>query len=148
MKTPQDLLTGIKTRGDFRELTKSARHESAPEIDLAPDHPIWEAWTRLVEYYGAAFTYGPEPSATWVYYLQDMTPEQIGHGIRNLPRHDSAFPPNPGEFRDLCVSDFDWEHRRLKYVEPPIALEDETAKAKRVADGLSAIRNLRKDAGL
>jgi len=102
----------------------------------------------MIEYYGSAFTFGEAPSATWIYHLQDLTAEQVGQGIRNLPRHESAFPPNPGEFKDLCLTDYDWEHRRLKYVEPLIALEDETAKAERIAKNLAWIKKLREESGL
>lgn len=101
----------------------------------------------MIEYYGSAFTFGEAPSATWIYHLQDLTAEQVGQGIRNLPRHESAFPPNPGEFKDLCLTDYDWEHRRLKYVEP-IGIEDATAKERRRLEGIEAIRKLREESGL
>jgi len=79
--------------------------------------------------------------------LQDLTEAQIGNGIRNLPRHESAFPPNPGQFRDLCLTDFDWEHKRLKYI-PATGIEDKTAKESRRAMGIDAIRSLREQVGL
>jgi hypothetical protein len=122
-------------------LTKRAKHESGPEIDITPEHPIWEAWIRMIEYYGSAFTFGEAPSATWIYHLQDLTAEQIGQGIRNLPRHESAFPPNPGEFKDLCLNDHDWEHKRLKYVHPDTLLERKRT-AEENQQGLANIREI------
>jgi len=103
---------------------------------------------RLSEYYGSAFTFGPEPSTTWVFHLQDLTADQIGHGIRNLPRHESSFPPNPGQFRDLCLCDFDWEHKRIKLIDTSHLIEDTTAKAKQRAEGLQAILALREQVKL
>jgi hypothetical protein len=79
--------------------------------------------------------------------LQDLTADQIGNGIRNLPRHDSAFPPNPGQFKDLCLAYFDWEHKRLKYI-PPTGIEDKTAKEARRAMGIDELKKLRESLGL
>lgn len=141
MKTPNDLLAKIQTRGEFRELTKSAQQWSEPEVELPAEHPIFQAWLRMTEYYGNAFTYDSEPSATWIHFLQDLTPEQIGNGIRNLHRHESSFPPNPGQFRDLCLNDHDWEHKRLKYVQPDTLLERKRT-AEENAQGLANIREI------
>jgi len=83
----------------------------------------------------------------WAYAIEGMTPTQIANGVKNLVRRESDFPPSAGQFRDLCLMDMDWEHKQLKYI-PPIGIEDQTAKAKRTAEGLDAIRALRASTGL
>ena len=93
---------------------------------MSPDHPIWEMWLRLTEYYGSAFTHEPEPTATWIYHLQDLSAEQIGNGIRNLIHHDSEFAPNPGQFKDLCLADFDWERRAHKPASEVLGIESKS----------------------
>jgi hypothetical protein len=137
-----DRLDALATRGDARKLMESGRHENEPEIELTPDHPIWEAWLRLTEYYGAAFTYGDEPSATWIYNLQNLSADQIGNGIRNLAHHESAFPPNPGQFKDLCLCDYGWERRGHKVIDTSNMIENKTAKEKRKAEGLDHIHSI------
>jgi len=84
----------------------------------------------------------------WAYAIEGLTGDQVANGVRNLVRRDSEFPPNAGQFRELCLTDMEWEHRRLKYVEPLIALEDETAKAERIAKNLAWIKKLREESGL
>jgi hypothetical protein len=83
----------------------------------------------------------------WAYAIEGMTPAQIANGVKNLVRRESDFPPSAGQFRDLCLMDMDWEHKQLKYI-APMGIEDQTAKAKRAAEGLDAIRNLRSQVGL
>ena len=53
----------------------------------------------------------------WYAVLGDLTPEQFGNGVRNLVHFadengNRSFPPNAGQFRDLCLNSFDWEHAR------------------------------------
>ncbi len=53
----------------------------------------------------------------WFSVIGDLSAEQIGNGVRNLinfadDNGNASFPPNAGQFRDLCLSSFDWEHTR------------------------------------
>ena len=60
----------------------------------------------------------------WHYALRDLSQEQLRHGVDNLcKRDDNHWPPNAPEFRDLCMMDMDWEHKRLKYYQPDTLLE-------------------------
>lgn len=77
----------------------------------------------------------------WAYAIEGLTGDQVANGVRNLARRNSEFPPNAGQFRELCLTDMEWEHRRLKYFE--LALEDETAKERRRLEGIEAIKKLR-----
>lgn len=83
----------------------------------------------------------------WAYAIDGLTGDQVANGVRNLIRRDSEFPPSAGQFRELCLTDMEWEHRRLKYVEP-IGIEDATAKERRRLEGIEAIRKLRGEIGL
>ena len=150
MQTPENLLTGIKTRGDFRALNAHASQESRllPDSEMPPEHPIWDVWNQIKSAYpGPCSNWEVSPPMIWAYAIEGLTPDQLANGVRNLARRAEEFPPNAGQFRDLCLTDFDWEHKRLKYV-PPIGIEDQTAKAKRTTEGLDAIRALREATGL
>jgi hypothetical protein len=80
--------------------------------------------------------------------LQDLTAAQIGNGIRNLPHHPSDFPPNPGQFKDLCMNNFDWETRAQRTAPPPIMLEDETTKAAKLVERKAQLAKLRASTGI
>lgn len=115
---------------------------------MSSNHPIWDVWKQIKSAYpGPTANWDAEPPMIWAYAIEGLTPDQLANGVRNLARRAEEFPPNAGQFRDLCLTDFDWEHKRLKYV-PPIGIEDQTAKAKRTASGLDAIRALREATGL
>lgn len=154
MKTINQSIGGVKTRGDFRQLNKRAelerqRASDRREVDLPHDHPIWEAWQRLKEYYGAAFTNDPEPNATWIFNLQDLSADQIGNGVRNLKHHPRQFAPNPGEFRDLCLTNFDWETRAQRQDFTGRAqIENLTGKERRIAERKVQLAKLRAEVGL
>ena len=146
-KTPQTILGRLATRGDLRKLMKSAQQESERDCEIPADSPIWEAWLRLSEYYGAAWTFGAEPTATWVYNLRELTGDELGNGIRNLSHHPGSFPPNPGQFFDLCKTNFDWERQCHKILPTDNMIEDITGKEKRCAEGLEKIRALKEQMG-
>ena len=89
----------------------------------------------------------------WAHVLNDLTLEQLGNGIRNLIHHRDAqgrndFPPNAGQFRDLCLNNFEWERRCHKPIAMENLIEDKTSKEKRKAEGLEKIRALRREIGL
>jgi hypothetical protein len=83
----------------------------------------------------------------WAYAIEGLKPEQVAQGIKNLVRREGDFPPSCGQFRDLCLMDMDWEHKRLHYV-PPAGIEDQTGKEKRRLAGMEEIRKLRESTGL
>jgi hypothetical protein len=149
MQTPKTLLTGLKTRGDFRALSERASQERKPtSVSDLPDHPIWEVWNQIKSAYpGPCANWEDEPPMIWAYAIEGLRPEQVAQGIRNLVSREGDFPPSAGQFRDLCLMDMDWEHKQLKYIEPT-GIDDLTAKEKRTAFGVDAIRKLREECGL
>lgn len=83
----------------------------------------------------------------WAHVLSDLNIGQLANGVKNLIHHRDArgsndFPPNAGQFRDLCLSNFDWERQCHKEFSPP-ALEDHTAKERRRQEGLEQMKKLR-----
>lgn len=138
----------MKTRGDFRQLSESSRQDG--EVSVDPNHPLWELWDRMTEFYGAAFLsqYGETPNLTWVEMLKDLTPEQYAVGFNSLKNRDSSFPPNPGEFRSLCEVDSSWERQCHRVVDQSSMIEDQTAKERRAEEGLANIKKLREEVGL
>lgn len=125
MKAPKDLLTNIKTRGDFRALSERASQESRRDSESLPsNHPVWDVWNQIKSAYpGPTANWDAEPPMIWAYAIDGLKPEQIAQGIRNLVYRDSEFPPSAGQFREMCQMDMDWEHKRLKYYQPDTLLE-------------------------
>lgn len=148
LKTPQAILGNLSTRGDLRKLTKSALQGSERDCEIPADSPIWEAWLRLSEYYGAAWTFGAEPTATWVYNLRELTGDELGNGIRNLSHHPGSFPPNPGQFFDLCKTSFDWERQCHKILRTDNMIEDTTKKEKDRLWRIEEMKKLREQVGI
>lgn len=144
MKTPSDLLTGIQTRGDFRELRERASQERPLTSDsgLPPQHPIWDVWNQIKSAYpGPTANWEAEPPMIWAYAIDGLSPEQVAQGVRNLVYRDSEFPPSAGQFREMCQMDMDWEHKRLKYYQANQLLERKRT-AEENAQGLANIREI------
>jgi hypothetical protein len=156
MKTLDAVLTPIQTRGEFRELSARAEHESSSDsrkLSVAPDSPLWDVWESVKAFYpGSTANWDSEPPMMWAHVLSDLSYGQLATGVKNLIHHRDAkgandFPPNAGQFRDLCLTNFDWERRAHKVIEPP-ALEDLTAKERRRKQGLAELAKLRQEIGL
>jgi len=93
---------------------------------------------------------GDEPNDTWVRGLSDVSPVQLGVGLRALLERSDTWPPNLVEFRRLCL-DTDphrWERQSHKLYERDRVLENLTAKERRAAEGLAYIKKLREETGL
>lgn len=89
----------------------------------------------------------------WYVTIADLAPEKIANGVRNLQHHKdkdgrNEYPPNAGQFRDLCINNFDWERQCHKEMDRSTLLENTTGKEKRAAEGLANIRKLREETGL
>lgn len=148
MQKPTDILNPIKTRGDFRQLSERSKQEQPLLSELPPDHPIWDLWLIMMGKYGAQWTHGDEPNMGWIHALRDMHQEELMKGVNNLVhREDNHWPPNAEEFADLCRTSFTWETQAHRVVEHA-QLEDLTAKEKRQAAGIEAIRKLREETGI
>lgn len=94
--------------------------------------------------YGAQWTHGDEPNMGWIYALRDLSPQQLRQGVDNLcKRDDNKWPPNAQGFRDLCLMDMDWEHKRLKYVQPDMLLE----RKRTAEENQQALANIREIMG-
>lgn len=151
MKTPADILGNVKTRGDLRRVSASSLPTNKPLTESVPaDHPIWQLWRFMSEFYGAAFAsqYGDTPNASWVHALRELEPRDYRRGIDLLTHRDNSFPPNPGEFVAMIGNDTSWERQHHKIIDTTHLIEDTTAKEKRCADGLDAIRALREQVKL
>lgn len=88
----------------------------------------------------------------WAHVLSDLNFEQLANGVKNLVHHRDAkgcndFPPNAGQFRDLCLSNFEWERRAHKPCEFA-GIEDLSAKELRIKQGLTELQKLRREVGL
>jgi hypothetical protein len=152
MKTPSQMLGQIQTRGEFRELNALAERESCSadrKASISPDSPIWDAWEAIKAFYpGSTTNWDSEPPMMWAHVLSDLNLEQLATGVKNLVHHRDSrgsndFPPNAGQFRDLCLTNFDWESQAHRRPVEPAALEDLTAKEKRRQQGLDEIKKLR-----
>lgn len=89
----------------------------------------------------------------WAHVLSDLSFDQLATGVKNLIHHRDArgfndFPPNAGQFRNLCLTNFDWESQAHRRPVEPIALEDLSAKERRREQGLIEIKKLREELGL
>lgn len=106
MKTTSDLTAPVQTRGDFRRMSESSsegerRHSELP--DLPDEHPLWELWGLLAEFYPNFVSQcGEQPTWAWYGALRDLSAADYGVGMNALKNRNSPFPPNPGEFFALC----------------------------------------------
>lgn len=148
-------LVQIQTRGEFRALSERAERENRHGLESIPaDSPLWDAWEQIKAFYpGSTAGWDAEPPLMWAHVLSDLTFEQIGQGVKNLIHHHDSrgrndFPPNAGQFRDLCLTNFDWERQCHKVFETENLLEDKTAHERRCSEGLERIRKIREEAGL
>ena len=129
-QTPGTLLTGLRTRGDFRALSEHASQGSRLLPDsVTPEHPIWDVWNQIKSAYpGPCANWEVEPPMIWAYAIEGLKPEQLINGVKNLTRRDSAFPPSAGEFRDMCLTNYEWETRCHKILRTDNMIEDTTKK--------------------
>lgn len=84
----------------------------------------------------------------WAHVLSDLTLEQLIQGVRNLIHHRDSkggqdFPPNAGQFRDLCLTRFDWEQQCHKVFPPETLLEDITGKEAAREAGAEALAEMK-----
>jgi hypothetical protein len=89
----------------------------------------------------------------WAHVLSDLNYDQLATGVKNLIHHRDGkggndFPPNAGQFRDLCLTNFDWESAAHRMPVEPVVLEDLTAKEQRRQHGIDQIKKLREEIGL
>lgn len=157
MKTPNQLVGLIQTRGEFRELSARAEHgrlDAAKSKALPTDSPLWDVWESIKAFYpGSTAGWDSEPPLMWAHVLSDLNYEQLAAGVKNLIHHRDGrggndFPPNAGQFRDLCLTNFDWESAAHRRPVEPVALEDLTAKEQRRQQGIDQIKKLREEMGL
>lgn len=143
METTQNLLSPIKTRGDFRRLSEHRQPDRQHTTELPSEHPIWDVWLILISKYGAQWTHGDAPGIGWIHSLRDMTADQLRQGIDNLVhREDNHWPPNAEEFADLCRTSFTWETKCHKVFTPENKLEDHAAKEENARIGKETLNNL------
>lgn len=155
MKNLNQVLGPIQTRGEFRELSERAERGNSlgNGTPLTDDSPLWDVWESIKAFYpGSTANWDSEPPMMWAHVLSDLTYEQLATGVKNLIHHRDAkgandFPPNAGQFRDLCLTNFEWERAAHKIVEP-VALENLTAKEQRRQQGLDELKKLRESVGI
>ena len=127
-------------------LSKQDSQQQSDRLEIPTDHPLWDLWRHLSEFYGAAFTsqYGDEPNVTWAGMLRELTPAQYAQGIELLKHRDQSFPPNPAEFLALIGNDKTWERRCHKPFDESRALENKTAKEAARQAGADALAEMRR----
>lgn len=151
METSREVLDQFKTRGDLRRASApSLRESDSGSLRVPSDHPLWDLWRFLGEFYGSAFAsqYGDEPNATWAHALSDLKPEDYRRGVDLLKHRASSFPPNPAEFLELLGSDNAWERQCHRVIDTSHMLEDKTGKARRIAERKSRWAQLREECGI
>lgn len=126
LSSPQDSAQASE-RQQREKLRENANLRERGEIPT--DHPIWDVWQAIKGFYpGVTVNWDAEPPLSWYATVGDLTAEQLGNGVRNLVHfHDDdgrvGFPPNAGQFRNLCLNSFDWEHRRQSKPAAEVLLE-------------------------
>lgn len=113
MKKIDDTLDSLHTRGDFRQLTKSAQHSDAQRLN--DRDRLWPLWNAMTEAYGRQFTsqFGAEPLPAWVAGLSQFTDDQIREGYTRALQDCREFVPNLSMMVSYIGGGNDWEHRRL-----------------------------------
>lgn len=156
IKTPQSLLGSVSTRGEFRALSERAEQGRLRGSESLPDSsPIWDAWENLkAAYPTSTVNWDAEPPPIWCATLGDLSGEQLLNGLRNLRHHHDSrggndFPPNVAQFRDLCLTNFEWETRAHRQDFTGRAqIEDLTGKERRIAERKAQMAKLRQEVGL
>lgn len=155
-KGPQTAGALMKAAGSYRGLRERAEQgRTLGEVNrasLPSDHPMWDAWEAIKSMWpGPCTHWEDQPPSAWVFAVDDLTYEQIGNGCRNLIHFEDAkggkeFPPSAPQFRDLCLTNFDWERQCHKRPDPQLLIEsnshltDECQEAGR--DALASMRGL------
>lgn len=62
-------------------------------------------WDRLIESYGARVTdaFGKEIPESWSRTIENLTDQQIIHGLRQVQRDTPIHPPTLGQFNKACL---------------------------------------------
>ena len=82
------------------------------QITALPTHPslISDLWQKLSALYGSAFTKPQglevDPTGVWSLTLSSLSGDDIDYGFKKLVLAEQfdVFPPNPKQFRALCLS--------------------------------------------
>ena len=115
---------------------------------LATDSPLWDVWESIKAFYpGSTAGWDSEPPMMWAHVLNDLSYDQLANGVKNLIHHRDSrgandFPPNAGQFRDLCLTNFNWERQCHREFEPDRLLEDHGAKEAAKAAGEKALSEI------
>lgn len=78
-------------------------------MKLSPSH-LAIVWVKLAELFGHTFTsqYGTAPNGsvaeTWGTALAGLTGQQLAHGLREVVKLGSEWPPSAPRFRMLCLN--------------------------------------------
>ena len=139
----------MSSHGSYQQLRESER-QGAEQSRPSTAHPIWELWSILTEFYGAAFTaqYGDEPNATWAFTLRDLTPDDYRKGIDLLRERESSFAPNPAEFVQMICSDAAWERQCHKPVGEVLGIENKRHLSKESKAAFDDFKSFRSELGL
>lgn len=94
MKKPTDILSPIKTRGDFRQAIGSGQKQQS-ERESARER-LLPLWAALADAYGNAFTnqFGDEPNDTWVDGLSQFDGQQVVDAVGRLITRGETYAPN------------------------------------------------------
>lgn len=85
---------------------------------MLTDSHIKQLWERMAMLYGHRWTsaYGVKDDGTWLTVLGDLTPEQLGTGLRAAVAAGEEWPPSAPAFRNLCLGKTGANEFGLDYV--------------------------------
>lgn len=111
---------------DINSLPSSGSNRPQKRTELQ-ERVIEKAWQILTEIYGSSLVtqYGTKMPEAWITLLKGVTPRNISDGLNALSGRGSTFPPNGGEFRNLCLgiqvdkdgNDISHQHKGKAHIE-------------------------------
>lgn len=118
--------------------------------NLPPNHPIWDVWNQIKSAFpGPTANWEDEPPTIWAFAIDGLSPEQLANGVMSLTRENREFPPNAGQFRDMCMTNHDWEHAATRQdFTGHVQIEDLTTKESKLDERKAMLAKLRKDTGI
>jgi len=111
--------------GSYQGLRERAEQERRQGLD--DNHPIWDVWLQIKSAYpGPTVNWDDEPPMIWAYAIDGLTETQVANGIKNLVHHSSEFPPSAGQFKDLCLNNYEWESRAQRITSGALGIESKS----------------------
>lgn len=80
------------------------KEQAYSKANAAEPHNAIQVWKAMGFIYGNAFisNFGEVPNQFWIEDLARILPRDIERGIEQCRRNASPFPPNLGQFLEMC----------------------------------------------